>query len=79
MSVSLAVDRNQVKRRAIQVIKSRLEDIEVGDVVNRYPDAEQGWFTVDAISTLFNGHLQLADETEQLTVSGGHNDMVGVQ
>jgi len=61
------------------VIKSRLEDIEVGDVVNRNPDAEQGWFLVDAISILFNGHIQLADDTEQLTVSGGHKDMVGVQ
>lgn len=69
----------RVKRRSIQVIKSRLEDIEVGDAVNRDPDAEQGWFVVDAISTLFNGHIQLADETEQLTVSGGHKDMVGVQ
>ncbi len=61
------------------MIKSRLEDIEVGDIVNRYPDAEQGWFTVDAISTLFNGHLQLADDTEQLTIAAGHKDMVGVQ
>jgi hypothetical protein len=61
------------------VIKSRLEDIEVGDVVNRTPDAELGWFTVDAITTLFNGHLQLADVTEQLTVSGDHKDMVGLQ
>lgn len=79
MSASVRVDREKVKRRAIQVIKSRLEDIEVGDVVNRNPDAEQGWFAVDAISLLFNGHVQLADETEQLTVSGGHKDMVGVQ
>lgn len=68
-----------MKRRAIHVIKSRLEDIEVGDVVNRNPDAESGWFTVNEVSTLFNGHLQLADETEQLTVSGDHKDMVGLQ
>ena len=68
-----------MKRRSVKTIKSRLEDIEVGDVVNRQPDAEFGWFTVDAISTLFNGHLQLADVTEQLTVSGDHKDMVGLQ
>ncbi len=48
-------------------------------MVNRSPDAELGWFTVDAITTLFNGHLQLADVTEQLTVSGDHKDMVGLQ
>ena len=63
----------------MKVIKSRLEDIEVGDVVNRAPDAEMGWFVVDAISILFNGHIQLADVTEQLTVSGNHQDMVGLQ
>jgi hypothetical protein len=68
-----------VKRRSIKTIKTRLEDVEVGDVVNRQPDAEFGWFVVDAISTLFNGHLQLADVTEQLTVSGDHKDMVGLQ
>lgn len=68
-----------MKRRAIQVIKSRLEDIEVGDIVNRDPDAEMGWFEVDATSILFNGHVQLADVTEQLTVSGNHKDMVGLQ
>lgn len=68
-----------MKRRAIQVIKSRLEDIEVGDIVNREPDAQMGWFEVDTTSILFNGHVQLADVTEQLTVSGNHKDMVGVQ
>lgn len=68
-----------MKRRAIQVIKSRLEDIEVGDIVNRDPDAQMGWFEVETSSILFNGHVQLADVTEQLTVSGTHKDMVGVQ
>jgi len=75
MSTRIRVDRDKVKRRAIQVIKSRLEDVEVGDIVNRNPDAELGWFLVDAISILFNGHIQLADDTEQLTVSGGHKDI----
>lgn len=68
-----------MKRRSVKVIKSRLEDIEVGDVVNRSPDAESGWFEVVTISTLFNGNIQLADESEQLTVSGDHKDMVGLQ
>ncbi len=68
-----------MKRRSVKVIKSRLEDIEVGDVVNRFPDAELGWFTVDEISTLHNGNIQLADVTVQLTVSGLNEDLVGVQ
>lgn len=79
MSSRATTDTSDVKRRSVKVIKSRLEDIEVGDVVNRQPDAEMGWFVVNEISTLFNGHLQLADETEQVTVSGSHKDMVGLQ
>ncbi len=79
MSSDEPVDRPLVKRRSVKSIKSRLEDVEVGDVVNRQPDAEMGWFKVHEISTLFNGHLQLADETEQLTVSGTNMDMVGLQ
>ena len=79
MSATATTDTSSVKRRSIQVIKTRLEDVVVGDIVNRKPDAEMGWFVVDAISTLFNGHLQLADVTEQITVSGTHKDMVGLQ
>ncbi len=79
MSLAATADTSNVKRRSIKVIKTRLEDVVVGDAVNRHPDAEMGWFVVHGISTLFNGHLQLADETEQLTVSGTHNDMVGLQ
>ena len=79
MSAAATTDTSNVKRRSIKVIKTRLEDVVVGDIVNRKPDAEMGWFVVDAISTLFNGHLQLADVTEQITVSGNHMDMVGLQ
>ncbi len=79
MYSAATTDTSSVKRRSIKVIKTRLEDVVVGDIVNREPDAEMGWFVVDAISTLFNGHIQLADVTEQLTVSGTHNDMVGLQ
>lgn len=63
----------------MKVIRCRIEDIQIGDVVNRDPEAEQGWFQVHATSVLFDGRLQVADKTEQLSLSGLHKDIVGVQ
>lgn len=54
-------------------------DAQVGDIVNRNPDAEKGWFEVADISTLFNGDLQLADVSTYVTITGRDNDLIGVQ
>lgn len=74
-----ADENTVVKRRVISVIQSRMEDVAVGDVVNRNPDAQKGWFRVVEISTLFNGELQLSDETELVTIAATNMDIVGVQ
>ncbi len=66
-------------RRIIKTAKVRLVDAQVGDIVNRNPDAEKGWFQVCEVKTLFNGDLQLADETSYVTITGGDNDLIGVQ
>ncbi|MFW2380441.1 MAG: hypothetical protein ACN4GZ_01695 [Acidimicrobiales bacterium] len=66
-------------RRIIKTAKVRIVDSHVGDIVNRNPDAEKGWFQVAEIKTLFNGDLQLADETSYITITGGDNDLIGVQ
>ncbi|NNF54977.1 MAG: hypothetical protein HKN03_11115 [Acidimicrobiales bacterium] len=66
-------------RRIIKTAKVRLVDAQVGDIVNRNPDAEKGWFQVFEVKTLFNGDLQLADETSYVTITGGDNDLIGVQ
>jgi hypothetical protein len=68
-----------VHRRIIKTAKVRIVDSQVGDIVNRNPDAEKGWFQVAEIKTLFNGDLQLADETSYVTITGGDNDLIGVQ
>lgn len=54
-------------------------DAEVGDVVNRDADADLGWFVVASKDTMFNGDIQLADETTYITISGGDYDTIGVQ
>lgn len=66
-------------RRIIKTAKVRLVDAQVGDIVNRNPDAEKGWFQVAEIKTLFNGDLQVADDSSYVTISGGDNDLIGVQ
>ena len=66
-------------RRIIKTAKVRIVDTQVGDIVNRNPDAEKGWFQVAEVNTLFNGDLQLADETTYITITGGDNDLIGVQ
>lgn len=68
-----------MQRNFVKVARVRIEDIQVGDVVNRDPDAETGWFEVDCITVLFNDDLQLADRTELLTLSGPFFTIVGVQ
>jgi hypothetical protein len=67
------------KRRLIKVVKIRLADAQVGDVVNRDPTAQEGWFEVASLDTLFNGSLQVADETTYITITGGTFDTIAVQ
>ena len=68
-----------VKRNFVKIARIRIEDVQIGDVVNRDPEKEVGWFEVERISTLFNGELQLADRTSLITISGPFFTLVGVQ
>lgn len=67
------------KRRLVKVIKIRLADAQVGDVVNRDASSNEGWFEVAALDTLFNGSLQVADETTYITITGGIFDIIAIQ
>lgn len=67
------------KRRLVKVIKIRLADAQVGDVVNRYADSDEGWFQVASFEELFNGSLQVADETTYITITGGYYDTIALQ
>ncbi len=67
------------ERQFAKVARMRLLDVQVGDVVNKFPDSEAGWFVVAQITRLFNGELQVADFGQDKAVSGSDYDMVGVQ
>ncbi len=68
-----------MKRNFVKIARMRIEDVEIGDVVNRDPEKEVGWFEVERISVLFNGEIQLADRTSLITISGPYFTLVGVQ
>ena len=67
------------KRRLIKVVKIRLADAKVGDVVNRDGDSEEGWFAVASLDRLFNGSLQVAAITSYITITGGDFDTIALQ
>lgn len=67
------------KRRFVKVARMRIVDAQEGDIVNRLPDAEEGWFAVAKKHRLFNGDIQLSDTTGDNTVSGKDFEIVGVQ
>lgn len=68
-----------MNRNFVKVARIRIEDIRIGDVVNRDPESETGWFEVHETQILFNGDLQLVDRTELVTISGPYFSLVGVQ
>lgn len=75
----LSTEGLAVKRNFVKVARMRIEDVQVGDVVNRDPESELDWFEVAEITVLFNGNLQLSDHTALQTVSGSYYTIVGVQ
>ncbi len=67
------------QRQFAKIARMRISDVQVGDVVNKYPDAESGWFVVAQINRLFDGKLQVSDFALDQAVSGMDFDMIGVQ
>lgn len=67
------------QRQFAKIARMRISDVQVGDVVNKYPESESGWFVAAQISRLFDGKLQVADFAQDQAVSGNDFDMIGVQ
>lgn len=68
-----------MSRNIVQVARMRLVEVLPGDVVNRLPEATDGWFEVAIIETLFNGKIQFSSADRAITLSGGPMDICGVQ
>ncbi|MEZ5230903.1 MAG: hypothetical protein R2710_30780 [Acidimicrobiales bacterium] len=63
----------------MQVARMRMQDAVCGDVVNRVPDATEGWFQIGIIETLFDGKTQFSSADRRVTLSGHAHDICGVQ
>jgi hypothetical protein len=68
-----------MQRHLVQIARIRIGEVVPGDVVNRVPDENRGWFVVALVEELFDGSLQISDVTRQDSFSSGPMDIVGVQ
>lgn len=68
-----------MKRNLVQIARLRMEEVVPGDVVNRNPDDNRGWFVAAVVETLFDGSLQISDATRTMSFSARPLDVIGVQ
>ncbi len=66
-------------RTLVQVVKMRMGDLLVGDVINKNPDDPRGWFTVHELQELPNNGLAVLASTSKNSINGSPDDIVGVQ
>jgi hypothetical protein len=57
----------------------RIKDLRPGDVVNKDPEAMQGWFALSELRPLHDGSVSVVSPVITLTFSGYPDDLVGVQ
>jgi hypothetical protein len=67
------------KRRQVEVVQIRAEDVQVGDVVNRAGNQREGWFEVAAVESLPDGRLNIADAKYQQSVMTAPLDLLWLQ
>lgn len=67
------------KRRRVEVVQIRAEDVQVGDVVNRAGNQRDGWFEVAAIEALADGRLNISDASYHQSVMTAPLDLVWLQ
>jgi hypothetical protein len=66
-------------RVRIEVVEIRIEDVKVGDIVNKAGHQREGWIEVAAVEALPDGRMNIADETYQLSFTGDPLDLVWLQ
>ncbi|MFN3215756.1 MAG: hypothetical protein ACE367_04610 [Acidimicrobiales bacterium] len=68
-----------MQRPTVRVTRMRIKDLRPGDVVNKDPEAMQGWFAVTELRPLHDGSVSVVAKVITLTFSGYPDDLVGVQ
>lgn len=68
-----------MERRIVEVLRLRVSDVMVGDVINRDPAATGGWFSVHELNQLPNGDINAVGSSAKLSIVAGPYDIVGLQ
>lgn len=68
-----------MERKLIDVVKMRVTDVMVGDVINKDPESTSGWFAVHELQQLPSGEINAVGATSKLSIVAGPYDIVGVQ
>lgn len=68
-----------MQRPTVRVARMRIKDLRPGDVVNKDPEAMQGWFALTELRPLHDGSVSVVSPVIALTFSGYPDDLVGVQ
>ena len=68
-----------MQRPTVRVTRMRIKDLRPGDVVNKDPEAMQGWFAMSDLRPLHDGSVSVVSPVITLTFSGYPDDLVGVQ
>ncbi|MEZ5341765.1 MAG: hypothetical protein R2706_10010 [Acidimicrobiales bacterium] len=68
-----------MERSVVQIACIRIRDAVVGDVVNRDPDSNRGWFEIDGIEPLHDGSWALLNQVTNTSITGTPVDIIGIQ
>jgi hypothetical protein len=68
-----------MQRPTVRVTLMRIKDLRPGDVVNKDPEAMQGWFALTELRPLHDGSVSVVSPVITLTFSGYPDDLVGMQ
>ncbi len=67
------------QRAIVKIASIRVVDAVIGDVVNRDPDSNRGWFEIDNIEPLHDGSWALLNDATNTSITAGPLDIVGLQ
>lgn len=68
-----------MERRIVQVARARAIDAQLGDIINREPEANGSWFQLSRVDELHDGKLALSDGGVNNSFAVGPLDIVGLQ
>jgi hypothetical protein len=66
-------------RQRIEVVEIRADDVEVGDIVNKFGHQREGWIEVASVERLPDGRMNIADSTYKKSFTTETSDLIWLQ